>query len=78
LTDDAKYEILKEKSRKNYTKKVVRIEERDNRGKDKLRKDLLKDGYLILESSYTQAANPCSMRDFGPTRNVIYNFSPEK
>ena len=43
---------------------------------DKMRKDLIKDGYMVIDSSYTQAANPCSMRNFGPTRNVVYNFTP--
>ena len=43
-----------------------------------MRKDLIKDGYMVIDSSYTQAANPNSMRNFGPTRNVIYNFTPVK
>ena len=29
-------------------------------------------------SSYLNASDPNSMRDFGPTRNVIYNFSPQQ
>lgn len=45
---------------------------------DKMRKDLIKDGYLMIDSSYTQAADPNSMRNIGPARNVVYNFTPVK
>ena len=76
--DAAIYKILNSNSKSNYTKKVVRTQQRDNRGMDKMRKDLIKDGYMVLDSSYTQAANPCSMRNNGPARNVIYNFTPVK
>jgi hypothetical protein len=41
-----------------------------------MKKDLMEKGFLLLGSSYTQAADPNSMRDFGPVRNVIYNMAP--
>ena len=41
-----------------------------------MKKDLMQKGFMLLDSSYTQAANPNSMRDFGPIRNVIYNMVP--
>ena len=41
-----------------------------------MKKDLMEKGFLLLGSSYTQAADPNSMRDFGPVRNVIYNMVP--
>jgi len=41
-----------------------------------MKKDLMEKGFLLLGSSYTQAADPNSMRDFGPVRNVIYNMTP--
>jgi hypothetical protein len=31
----------------------------------------------MIDSSYSQAANPNSMRSFGPTKNVVYNFQPQ-
>ena len=55
---------------------MVRLEDRDNRGLNFMKKDLVQKGFLLLDSSYTQAANPNSMRDFGPARNVIYNMIP--
>lgn len=30
----------------------------------------------MIDSSYSQAADPNSMRSFGPARNVTYNFQP--
>jgi len=62
------------KTQEEFVKKVVRQEQRDNRGYAEMSKDLKKDGYLLLDSSYTQACNPNTMRNFGPTRNVVYNF----
>lgn len=41
-----------------------------------MKKDFMQKGFLLLGSSYTQAADPNSMRDFGPARNVIYNMAP--
>ena len=41
-----------------------------------MKKELIKEGFMVIDSSYTQAADPNSMRNFGPPRNVIYNFSP--
>ena len=40
-------------------------------------KEMMQKGYLVINSSYTQAANPCSMRNQGPPRNVIYNFEAQ-
>lgn len=40
-----------------------------------MRKKTIEHGYLLLDSSYTQAANPCTMRDFGYSRNAVYNFT---
>lgn len=74
LTEDVIDNVLFSPSRKNYTKKVVKLHARDNRGLNIMPKDMMEQGYLVLNSSYTQASNPCSMRDFGPPRNVIYNF----
>lgn len=74
LTEEVIDRVLSSPSRKTFTKKVVRLEERDNRGLNQMPKSLIKQGYIVLNSSYTQAANPSSMRDFGPARNVVYNF----
>ena len=41
-----------------------------------MKKDCINKGYLILDSSYTQAADPNTMRNFGFSRNVIYNIGP--
>lgn len=59
-----------------YIQRVLRLEDRDNRGFSFMKKELMQKGFLLLDSSYTQAANPNSMRDFGPNRNVIYNMVP--
>ena len=34
------------------------------------------EGFLVLDSSYTQAGDPNTMRNFGLPRNIIYNFHP--
>lgn len=60
-------------SPKKFTKRVVRVEERDNRGYNYLPTELRNQGMYMINSSYTHAANPNTMRDFGPARNVIYN-----
>ena len=60
-------------SPRKFTKKVVRLEQRDGRGKNELAQELRQKGIFMLDSSYTYAANPNTMRDFGPQRNAIYN-----
>ena len=65
------------KSPKKLIKKVVRVEQRNNRGQNNFRNDLKKKGYYMIDSSYSQAANPNSMRSFGPAKNVVYNFQPQ-
>ena len=62
------------KSPKKLVKKVVRVEQRNNRGQNNFRNDLKKKGYYMIDSSYSQAADPNSMRSFGPIKNVVYNF----
>jgi len=64
------------KSPDTYTKKVVRIENRDNRGYTIMREKAKGEGFLVLDSSYTQAGDPNTMRNFGFPRNIIYNFEP--
>lgn len=73
-TKEDRYTATVGKSGPNFTSSVMRQELRDNRGLANLRKDMLGKGFLLLDSSYTQAANPNSMRDFGPARNVVYNI----
>ena len=53
------------------------MHDRDNRGLTHLPKDLVRDGFLLLNSSYTQANDPNTMRDFGPNRNVVYRFEAD-
>ena len=62
------------KSTVDYNKKVMRVQERDNRGLSHLPKELMQDGFLLIDSSYTQANDPNTMRNQGPSRNVVYNF----
>lgn len=33
-------------------------------------------GYYMIDSSYVNAADPNTMRTFGPPRNSVYNFRP--
>lgn len=61
-------------SPKKFTKRIIRVEERDNRGPSALASNLRDQGIYMINSSYTHAANPNSMRDFGGIRNVIYNI----
>ena len=63
---------------KKFVKKLIRCEQRDNRGFEGMRKDLMNNGYYMNTSSYLNASDPNSMRDFGTTRNVVYNFTPEQ
>lgn len=63
-------------SKESYVKKVVRIEARDNRGYTIMRNRCADEGFLVVDSSYTQAGNPSSMRNFGFPRNVVYNYEP--
>ena len=60
----------------NENKSKMKLQERDNRGHNVMYNNLLNQGHILLNSSYTQAADPNSMRDFGPARNTIYNFIP--
>lgn len=62
------------KSPKKFTKTVVRLEERDNRGLNHLPAEQRKQGIYMINSSYLLAADPNSMRSFGPLRNAIYNI----
>ena len=41
------------RSTKDYNKKVVRVEYRDNRGLSHLPKEMKQEGFLVLNSSYT-------------------------
>ena len=59
---------------RNYAPRVIRTEQRDNRGFGHMPKQMMKDGYIVIGSSYTQAADPNSMRNFGPNRNAVYNY----
>lgn len=62
------------KTSDEFYRKVMKAQQRDNRGLSHLPKDLLEQGFLMLDSSYTQGADPNTMRDFGGTRNAVYNF----
>ena len=35
-------------------------------------------GYYMIDSSYVNAADPNTMRTFGPPRNSVYNFRFEE
>ena len=61
---------------RGYTKNVVKIHDRDNRGYGVMRSNLANGGYTLLDSTYTQAGNPSSMRNLGFPKNIIYNFVP--
>ena len=67
-------EVTKKPSIRNYVPRVMRTEQRDNRGFGFMPKEMMKDGYIVIGSSYTQAADPNSMRNFGPNRNAVYNY----
>ena len=69
-----RYEACVKPSGKSFVKRVMRHHERDNRGLANMPKEAMRNGFLVLNSSYTQAANPNTMRDFGGPRNVVYNF----
>ena len=49
---------------------------RDNRGYSNMRNNCADQGYLVLDSTYTQAGNPSSMRNLGFPKNIIYNYVP--
>ena len=34
------------------------------------------EGFMVLDSSYTQASDPNTMRNFGFPRNIVYNIKP--
>ena len=59
-----------------YSKNVIKIHDRDNRGYGVMRSNCANGGYLLLDSTYTQAGNPSSMRNLGFPKNIIYNFTP--
>jgi hypothetical protein len=40
----------------------------------KLNREMQKDGYYMLDSSYLHPCDPNSMRNFGPPRNATYNI----
>lgn len=73
-TREDRYQAGVTNSGPSFVSRVMRQELRDNRGLGNLRKEMLGKGFIVLDSSYTRAADPNSMRDFGPPRNVVYNM----
>lgn len=68
--------LVSSKTPRRFTRTVVRLEHRDNRGL-LLPKEMRHRGYYMVNSSYMHPGDPNSMRNFGPTRNSVYNFNYE-
>jgi len=73
---DAQEKMFAEHFRKRSSQQSMRkmkLEERNLNSMSLTKKSLESRGASMLNSSYTQACDPNTMRNFGPTRNVAYN-----
>ena len=65
--------VVPPQSSKKFSSKVMKLLMRDTRIND-LKKDMQNQGYYMLDSSYIRPGDPCSMRNLGEARNVIWNY----